>query len=173
MLTKKQEEWINGLGDKPIHVFPYDDRTERLYSVVEEKIKGILGEEIMVEHCGASSLGISGQDEIDVSIVTVSEKFIEYAMKLEETVGPIASWYEDRVRFKVEVEGKKIDLKLVDKNHPNYNQSKIFEAYLRNNPADLERYRILKEECNRLSTKEYYQKKIEFINEILLKAKDA
>jgi GrpB-like predicted nucleotidyltransferase (UPF0157 family) len=47
----------------------------------------------------------------------------------------------------------------------------MFEEYLKNYPDELERYRVLKEESNGKTMREYYRRKIEFINEILIKTK--
>jgi len=170
MLTKEQKEWVEARSDKPIFVVPYDLRAGELYEKVKKKIQNLLGTETVIEHSGASSLGISGQDEIDVSVVIRKDQFALYISKLEKEFGPVKSHYPDRARFEVKEEGKKIDLKIVDVNHPNYIQGKIFEGYLRKHPEDLERYRVLKETSSGLSVKEYYRKKIEFINEILSRA---
>ena len=174
MLTPEQEEWIEkSLSDRIITIVPYDTRTEELFERVKTKIRNLLGEDVVVEHCGASSFGISGQDEIDVSIVVSKDMFDEYIPKLEKEFGPVGSRYPDRVRFEVKEDGKKIDLRIIDADHPNYTNGKIFEQYLRENHDELERYRILKEECNDVTVKEYYRRKTEFINEILAKAKAA
>lgn len=167
MLTREQEEWVNSLSDRQISIVPYDPRTERLFKSVEKKIHGILGVDVAIEHCGASSLGISGQDEIDISIVTTRDRFADYVSRLDGRLGTVASWYEDRVRFKLKEDGKKIDLKVIDKDHGSYRESKMFEEHLRTHLGDLERYRILKEHCNGMTVKEYYRRKIEFINDIL------
>lgn len=167
MITPEQGKWIDSLSDRKISVVPYDPRTDELFAKAKEKIFSILGSEVNVEHCGASSLGISGQDEIDVSIVVEKEKFEEYVPLLEKVFGQVRSRYESRTRFEVKVEGKKIDLKIIDGNHPNYLEGKVFENYLRSHPQDLERYRILKEEADGMTVKEYYRRKTEFINEIL------
>jgi len=166
MLTPEQEEWVNSLSDRIITVVPYDPRTERLFLSVKKKVQDVLGTDVRVEHCGASSLGISGQDEIDVSIIVSKDRFGEYASKLDGVVGSVASWYPDRVRFELKEEGKKIDLKIIDDTEPSYMEGKIFEGYLRAHPDYLEKYRILKEESNGLTVKEYYRKKKEFINEV-------
>lgn len=171
MITSEQEEWINSLSDRKVNIVPYDDIAERLFNEVKVEIHNLLGPEVKVEHVGSSSLGISGQDEIDVSIVTNRDKFDEYISKLETIFGPVQAKYDYRVRFKAKRESKKIDLKIIDVNHPNYVEGKLFEDYLKNNPEELERYRILKEESDGQTVKEYYRRKIEFINEILLKAK--
>jgi len=172
MLTPDQEQWIDSLStERIISIVPYDPKTEELFNKVKNKITDLLGPEVLVEHTGASSLVISGQDEIDVAIVADREKFNEYIPKLETIFGEVRSRYEDRARFEVKEEGKKIDLKIVDASHQNYLEGKLFESYLKDHPEDLDRYRTLKEEGDGLTVKEYYQRKTEFINEILVKAK--
>jgi GrpB-like predicted nucleotidyltransferase (UPF0157 family) len=167
MLTKSQQEWIDTLSDSRIVIVPYDDRTERLFSVTKARIHRVLGSQIDVQHCGASSFGISGQDEIDVSILATQDVFDDYISKLEKEFGAVKSRYPDRARFEVREEGKKIDLKIVDINHEGYKNAVFFETYLREHPEYLEKYRILKESCNGVTVKEYYRQKIEFINGIL------
>ncbi len=172
MLTPEQALWIESLSDRAAVVVPYDPRTEELFARVKEKIMRILGKNTLVEHCGASSFGITGQDEIDVSIVVTKDMFAECLPVLERAFGSVRSSYPDRARFEVREDGKKIDLKLVDGGHPNYLSGKRFEEYLRTHPADLERYRVLKEEANGTSVKEYYRRKTEFINEIFANTKE-
>lgn len=170
MLTPDQEKWVNARSDKKIPVVAYDPRTERLFGAVKKRIQDVLGKEVLIEHDGASSLGISGQDEIDVSISVDKSLFADYIPKLEKVFGSVKSTYEDRARFEVFEEGKRIDLKIIDIAHPNYLRAKIFHKYLRAHPEETENYRILKEKCNDMTTKEYYRAKIEFINDILIKA---
>jgi GrpB-like predicted nucleotidyltransferase (UPF0157 family) len=97
--------------------------------------------------------------------------FETYIPLLEKEFGAVKSRYPDRARFEVRQDGKKIDLKICDKNHENYRNGIIFENYLRKNPDALEQYRVLKENNNGKSVKEYYRQKTEFINEILEKAR--
>ena len=167
MITPEQQRWIDSLSDRIVSVVPYDSRTDELFARVKEKICFVLGSEARVEHCGASSLGISSQDEIDVSIVVEKDEFEEYIPRLEKVFGPVRSRYADRARFEVKEDGKKIDLKIIDARHPSYRDGKKFESYLRSHPQDLEHYRILKESSDGVTVKEYYRRKTEFINEIL------
>lgn len=169
MITPEQQKWIDSLSDRIISIVPYNPRADELFAQVKEKIYAVLGPEVTIEHCGASSLGISGQDEIDVSIVVEKEKFEEYIPKLEKIFGAVRSHYADRARFEVREDGKKIDLKIVDANHSNYLRGKKFENYLRTHPQDLENYRTLKEASHGVTVREYYRRKTEFINEILAK----
>lgn len=171
MITPEQEKWIDSLSDRIIKIVPYDPRAEELFDIVREKIFSVLDRDVKVEHGGSTIFGIAGQDEVDVSIVAPKEKFSEYIPKLETIFGSVRSLYPDRARFEVKEGDKKIDLKIIDENHPNYLEGKIFEGYLASHPEDLERYRILKEECSGLTVKEYQRRKTEFSNEILEKAK--
>ncbi len=170
MLTPEQEQWLDSLSDRVVTIVPYDPRAEELFKIVKEKIVAVLGTEAKVEHGGSTLFQMPGQDEIDVAIVADKEMFPEYIEKLEPVFGPVRSLYPDRARFEVKEQGKKIDLKLVDQNHINYIEGKILEDYIMAHPEALERYRVLKEESDGLTLKEYYRRKILFNNDILAKA---
>lgn len=127
-----------------------------------------MGKNIEVMHCGATSLGISGQDEIDVYIPVFPSDFNKLIPKLTRIFNEPRSHYPlERARFVTNIEGKHIDVFLINKENDGWLNSVKFEKCLRKNPKSLERYKKLKEEGNGLSVREYYQRKIEFINEIL------
>ena len=67
------------------------------------------------------------------------------------------------------VDGKHIDVFLINKEGSGWLNSVKFENYLRTTPTVLEEYKRLKESGDGLSTREYYRKKIEFYNSILSK----
>ncbi len=171
MLTPEQEKWIEGLSsERRVSILPYDTRTEELFEKVKNKIKNVLGSKIEVWHIGASSFGISGQDEIDIQVPVDKEKFSEYITALEKVFGKVRKVYPTRARFEVSEDGKKIDFAITDVNSEDWLNHVRFQNYMNNHPEDLRRYRILKEESNGMIVKDYYRKKTEFINEILEKA---
>lgn len=130
-----------------------------------------LGSEVQFEHHGASSMGISGQDEIDTYIPVDVTVFDEYISKLTKVFGePRKIYPNDRAHFIAREEGKRIDIYLINKEALSWTDGVKFENYLKTHPDALEKYRILKEEGNGLSTREYYRRKIEFINDILSQA---
>ena|SRR3990167_3268159 len=133
MLTPEQEKWVETLSEKPVSIIPYDPRSEKIFEIVKEKIKNALGSDVVVEHRGSSSLGISGQDEIDVQILAEKEMFPA----------------------------------MIDIHHKNYTNGVKFYDYLKGHPDKLDEYRILKENGSGLTTREYYRKKIEFINSVV------
>jgi GrpB-like predicted nucleotidyltransferase (UPF0157 family) len=170
MLTLEQSKWIESLSsERCISIVPYDTRTEELFERVRNKIHSILGPDVLVYHSGSSSFGISGQDEIDIHVPVDKEKFPEYIKILETIFGPVQKIYPTRARFEVREDGKKIDFAIIDQNSEDWLEHIRFQNHMKNNPDDLERYRIFKEESNGITVRDYYRKKTEFINEILEK----
>ena len=173
MITTNQQKWIDHLSDEDkIVIKPYDQTCNEKFEKVKNKIHFFLGKNIEIKHCGATSLGISGQDEIDIYIPVIKKYFNNYIPKLTKLFGEPRSHYPlKRARFVTEVDKKHIDVFLINSESDDWINSVNFENYLRNNPKFLERYKKLKEDGNGLSVKEYYKRKTEFINEILKKVK--
>lgn len=172
MLSKKQKDWLNHLSsDKKITILPYDPRVNKIFLKIKDKIQDNLGKDTRVEHRGASSLGISGQDEIDVYVPVPTSEFDLYIPKMSKLFGEPRSLYPlERVRFSEEIDGKKIDLFLINEEHEDWLKGVKFENHLKSHTKDLEKYKKLKEEMDGFSVKDYYTRKNKFINEILKKA---
>lgn len=175
MLTEEQEKWIVHLSDvDKITIIPFDPTAEEKFKKVKEKVQGVLGKKLPVEHHGATSLGISGQDEIDIYIPVPSSEFNSRIRHLRDIFGKPRSLYPlQRARFVTEEDGKHIDVFLINANHNDWGNLNRFESYLRSHPEALEDYRRLKENGDGLSGREYYRRKTEFFNEILGKVRDS
>lgn len=169
MLREDQKKWIDHLSDdSKIKIVPFDLSSQKKFEKVKLLIQSKLGNEIQIEHRGATSLGISGQDEIDIYIPVLSEEFNKYINPLTELFGEPRSHYAlERARFVTFENGKHIDVFLINKEGVGWIEGLKFENYLKGHPQALEEYRKLKESGNGLSTREYYRRKIEFINDIL------
>jgi GrpB-like predicted nucleotidyltransferase (UPF0157 family) len=172
MLRPEQEKWINHLrDDDQIIIKPYDPSCQQKYEAVKHRVQATVGENLPVEHCGASALGISGQDEIDIFIPVPPDRFNDLVTPLTNLFGPPRSHYPlERARFVTEDGGKHIDIFLINETCSGWVDGRKFETYLKTHPDALEAYRKLKEEGNGLSTRQYYKRKIEFINNILEQA---
>lgn len=170
MLTPAQEKWIAHLSDETkIKIVPFDPTAEEKFEIIKAKICSSLGNKINVCHCGATSLDISGQDEIDVYVPVPEQNFNSLISPLTALFGQPGSHYPlERARFKTSVDGKRVDVFLINETSSGWIDGVKFEKYLRSHPEALESYQILKKKGNGLSTREYYRRKIEFINEILL-----
>lgn len=171
MLTPKQEEWVNHLSDtNHVEIFPFDPTSEEKFKKVKEQIQTVLGKSVEILHRGASSLGISGQREIDVYIPILPEKIEEYTLEMEKVFGKPKSIYpSERTKFLEKIDGTIIEIMLTNKYHESWINGETFYSYLKENNGSLNEYRILKENGEGLSNREYYRRKIEFINSVLNK----
>jgi len=169
MLTAEQQKWIDHLSDtKVVTIFPFDPTSEEKFLSVKSAINKVLGSAQEVVHSGASSLGISGQDEIDAYVPVPSADFDRTTVLLKSLYGEPKSFYPlVRVHFMTAVENKRIDVFVINEHDAGWIDSVKFMDHLRAHPAALERYRLLKENNTGLTTREYYRRKTEFINEIL------
>lgn len=169
MLTDAQQEWVNHLSDTDkIEIFPYDPMVEEKFEKIKSEIESVIGTEFEVLHRGASGLGISGQKEIDVYIPVPPERIEELTTKMETVWGRPKSIYPtERTKFYRYIDGTKIEVMITNKDHESWMNGEKHFYYLKQNPEALERYKKLKEDGGGLSVREYYRRKIEFINEIL------
>ena len=169
MLTPDQEKWIAHLSDNDhITIVPFDETAKDKFEAVKMKIQVALGGDIRVEHRGATSLGISGQDEIDVYIPVPEGQFNPMLAPLTTAFSEPRSHYPlERARFVTFEEGKHIDIFLINKSCKAWVDGVKFEDYLKSHRTALNQYRLLKESGQGLSTREYYRHKIEFINDVL------
>lgn len=170
MLNKEQEKWLNHLSDTDkIVIKPYDKKAPEIFKKLKEKVDGLFLGLVTLEHRGATALKISGQDEIDTYIPVNVEDFNKCVSALTILLGEPRSNYPDRVRFVTEIDKKHIDVFLIDKNAESWTNGVKFEKYLKTHPDILGEYKKLKEEGNGLSVREYYTRKVKFINEVLTK----
>ena len=166
MLKKDQEKWIAHLSsESKIKIIPFDSSCEEKFEQVRQIIQSKLGRSVLVEHRGATSLKISGQDEIDVYIPVQPETFNDYIFPLTKLFGKPKSHYPlERARFVTSVDEKRIDVFLINNKCSGWLDGVKFEKYLKEHQEVLEKYEQLKEYCSGMSTREYYRRKIEFIN---------
>lgn len=171
MITAEQQQWLSHLSDKDkVTIIPFDPTSQEKFEKINSIIKNKLGALVRVEHRGASGLGISGQDEIDIYIPVPSNHFDQLVVSLTDLFGePISHYALKRARFVATEVGKHIDIFAINEESADWLNSVTFENYLRTHPETLEEYRQLKENGDGLSVREYYFRKIEFINKIISK----
>lgn len=169
MVNQEQQQWLDHLSDTEVVVIvPWDETSERKFLTIKNLIQNVLGPGQLVEHRGASSLGISGQDEIDVYVPVGVEKFDEVVGNISHLFGAPKSYYPlKRTRFSTYVEKKRIDIFVINQEDDGWKNSIKFHSLLLSHPQILDSYRRLKEEAAGQSVREYYRRKIEFINEVV------
>jgi GrpB-like predicted nucleotidyltransferase (UPF0157 family) len=171
MLTASQKNWIEHLSDTDkIVIKPYDPTASQKFRIVKEKIQKLLGKNVSVKHCGATHLKISGQDEIDVYVPAFVKDFDKLTIQLKKLFGEPGSTYPlEKTRFKTFVDNKRVDVFLINKEWSGWTNCVKFEKYLKTHPKILTEYRLLKESGNGLSVREYYKRKLNFLNKIFVK----
>lgn len=169
MLTLDQQKWIDHLSDTDlIHIFPFDPTSEEKFLKVKSQVQATIGHGFEVLHRGASALGISGQKELDIYIPVSAEEMFSLAQKMEKVFGKPKSIYPERIKFYVYVDGTRAEVILYDKNHPSWTKQEKFFQFLMEDSQALNAYKKLKEESDALSVREYYRRKVEFINDIMV-----
>lgn len=170
MLSEKQKKWINHLpDDDKINILPFDEESQKYFKEVKEKIQNSINNKINVEQRGSTSLGIAGQNEIDIYVPLSANDFYAKILIPEFTkmFGSPKSIHQTRVRFQIIQNEKNLDIFLIDKESDEWMNGVRFEEYLKNHEEALNEYEKLKYACNGYSTKKYYEEKVEFINKIL------
>lgn len=171
MITKSQQKWLDHLSDTDvIKIIPYDKKSPAIFNKVKRIVSRVLGDDYEVLHRGASYLKISGQDEIDIYVPVSPSDFDNIVERMTKAFSEPRSLYPlVRARFRMDGFNKHIDVFVINKDDKNWIDSEKFTNYLTENPIVLEEYRQLKENGDGLNVREYYTRKIEFINKILAK----
>jgi GrpB-like predicted nucleotidyltransferase (UPF0157 family) len=175
MLTPEQETWLVHLPDQDqVTIHPFDPTAQQKFEAVKLKLQAVLGMNARVEHHGATRLGISGQDEIDVYVPVPEQQFMACLAPLTAAFGQPRSHYPlERARFVTYEDGKHVDIFLINATCHGWLDGLKFMAYLTTHPDVLDAYQLLKETGHGLSTRAYYRRKLEFFNEVLSLADQA
>lgn len=173
MITLEQQQWLDHLSDiDSVKIVPWDETSADKFSQIERQIKNLIDSQQLVLHRGASSLKISGQDEIDIYLPIKKQKYDQLVIRLSELYGPPKSNYDlKRARFVTLINNKHIDIFVINETDIGWTNSEIFYHYLLSNKKSLLEYQDLKENNSGKSSRQYYKSKIEFINNILLIAR--
>lgn len=169
MLTEQQKDWLNHLSDShKVRIIPYDPRVKEIFKQQREEILTILGTDTVVLHKGASAWGISGKGDVDIYIPVSLQQFSNYFERLKKSLGEPGSFYQnERVRWNKKVENIEVEVFLVNQDADFWKESILFWNYMETHPDALEEYGKIKEEAEGTSTREYYTRKLMFINKII------
>lgn len=166
MLTESQIRYLETIPEAFLaSVKPWDAKAAETAKKLIKKINTLTGLEVFWS--GALALGISGQNDIDLSILTNPKNFEKYLDRLISILGEPTKKGKENILWRITKSGYRIDAYLGDQNSESIKlHKKIFEL-LNNDKNLLKEYELLKEEANGLSMKEYQKRKYEFYNRIL------
>lgn len=165
MLTEGQKNYLARLTkerlENIVNVFPYNPKTEAIAEKVMNQIKEVIPK-ADVRYMGASALKISGQNDVDIYIMTpnnVKEDYLsKLSVKFAEQNKKKWQWHDDGIEVSVYLSDPE-DFKFKE-------QIAIFEIF-KTKPEITKGYEVLKELMNGKSYGEYQKAKYEFYNRVL------
>lgn len=166
MLNQNQLKFIKNIPiGKKVTFQPYDPEIKIIANDIINKIKKVLPK-ANIKFMGASALGISGQNDIDIYILEKPEMYNEYVPLLEKEFGnrvANTSLYE----WTFIVNNYEVTIYLDDPVKETTNdQIKVFEI-LSKNLELLKEYEDIKTKAAKSGMREYQRQKYEFYNNIL------
>lgn len=166
MLNDNQLKFINNIPiDKKVTFQPYNPDIKIIADDIINKIKKVLPK-ANIKFMGASALGISGQNDIDIYILEKPAMYNKYAPLLEKAFGNRVaniSLYE----WTYIVNNHEVTIYLDDPaKESTLEQIKVFEI-LSNHHDLLKEYEDIKKEAAKLGMREYQRQKYEFYNNVL------
>ena len=166
MLADDQKRWLDTLpGTDTIEIVPYTPQAKEVFQQQQAEIQSILGADAVELHKGATAWGISGQGDVDIYVPVSISQFDSELDKLRGALGEPASVYpHTRVRWNRTVAGMKVEIQLVNQDAEFYRNNVAFWDYLETHPTALAEYERVKAEAAGTSTREYYTRKVLFIN---------
>lgn len=169
MITQQQRVWLNQLSDtKLVEILPYNKEAPAKFRKFRSSLRKALGSQYDILLKGAVGLGISGKGELDIFVPVAPDRFDSTVNLVEQLLGPPESHYQlERARFTTVIEGTKAEVFVINDKTKGWHNALKFENYLRNHPRRLNQYGSLKEAAHATSIREYYRRKIEFINKTL------
>lgn len=167
MLTNAQEEYLAAIPEIEIaRVNPFDPAAAEFAKNLIKQLQNMLpGTEVFWS--GALALGISGLNDIDLSILVRPEDIDTAIPKIVYVLGEPKTKGAEKVLWRTTKDGYRVDAYLGSKNSQDIALHKKLFKILSNNPNLLKEYEFLKAGANGMPFREYQKIKFEFYNRIL------
>lgn len=167
MFTEDELDFISKIpADKKACIYPFDPKVVRVAEDLIQSINNVFPD-LDVKHMGASALGISGQNDIDIYAFSNPVDFDKFLPGLAKLFGEPLHKHETFIEWKFKKDGSDIEFYLTSKDSETMQkQIRVFET-LKNNRELLKEYEKLKESMNGKSFRRYQEKKYVFYHKIL------
>lgn len=166
MLTQDETDYLEKISpDKKVVVGPYDSSTTGIVDEFLTIIKSV-DPKLEVVHMGASSLEISGQGDIDLSVLCPKSEFQANKEKLSKVLGQNMA-DTDTIEWQFRKNGHEVNIYLADPTELSTSRQLKVQEIFKNNPDLLKQYEQLKEKAASLGYREYQRQKYRFYNKIL------
>ena len=166
-LTKDQKKYLRKIPvNKIVKIYPFDRNISKVSKKIIQAVK-VIYPDLEIRHLGASALGISGQNDLDIYAFANPSGFDKFLPGLIKLFGKPLHKHETFIEWNFIKSGFAIQFYLTDPNSSSMkDQIKVFEI-LKKNGKLLSRYEILKKTMNGKSFREYQRKKYDFFNKVL------
>lgn len=166
MVKESQETYLSTLPDgKIIEVKPFDPRAQEVGNEILSQLREALPEATL-HFGGAVALGILGQNDIDITILSTPPEFDSYRSTIEKLYGA-PSHVTKSVKWQFQKEGFDVELYMTDKDAESAkDQRRVFEVLSKSKELR-DAYERVKLPYGPIDFKEYMRKKYAFFNEIL------
>jgi len=166
MLKPDQEKYLLTIPeDKIVRIQAFDPKVRVVAQKLIDQITSQFPD-VKVFYIGASPLGIAGQNDIDLNILS-EHKFDVYAEEFKKIFGEPVRANERRLRWELQRDGFDIELYLKkDIDEVFQEQITVFEL-LKGDSSLREEYERIKLDSDGLPFREYMRRKYEFFNRIL------
>ena len=166
MLTEAQEKYLLTIPDDIlVRIKDFDSMIYDISSKLIKKIKDTTG--LGVGFWGASALGIAGQNDIDLNILSEPAEYYIYLPKLKELFGEPKKEIPSLVKWEFNQDGFDVELYLTNKNSLQLAEQRRVYEILKSNQELYSDYEKLKRESDGISFRDYMRRKYEFFNKIL------
>lgn len=167
MITENEEKYLLTIPEeKIVQIKLYNPKVREVGNSIVQSIKNKIPD-VEVLFMGASVLGIAGQNDIDINVLSIPSKYGKYLPSLIELFGEPTKSNPNLIKWEFIENGFEVELYLTDKNSPLLQrQIKTFNI-LKDNPELAKEYEKIKLNSNGLSFREYMRVKFEFFNRIL------
>lgn len=168
MIKESQENYLASLPDgKVIEVKPFDPRAQEAGKKILTEIHEALPD-LPLQFGGAAALGIAGQNDIDILMLSTPSEFDQYLETLEKMFGaPARIGKSGSRKWEFKKDGFDVELYLTDKDSDGAKeQVRIFQL-LSQNKELRDEYEKVKLPYGPIDFKEYMRKKYEFFNRVL------
>lgn len=148
-----------------ITVKPFDPKVRETAEEVIEQLRRA-SPDLIIHFGGASALGIAGQNDIDINVLSTPEEYEEHSPAIEKLFGK-PKRRGASIKWEFVKNGFEVELYLTDKNSSALqDQIRIFKILSQN--KDLrDEYERAKLPYGSIDFKKYMRKKYEFFNKIL------
>jgi len=163
MLTKDEESYLKKIpASKRVIIKPFDPKSKKVGQTINAKIKKALPKSKIL-FMGATALGIAGQNDIDIYVLSERKDFDKYLTTLENFFGKPKNIHRTFIEWGFKEDGYSVELYLTE---PPKRQIKVFQI-LKSDEKLLKEYEDLKLKFDGKSFRDYQKVKYEFYNRIL------